>query len=305
MSARRSGFTLIELLVVIAILGVLLALTVAGVFTANEGQRQANTEAAMRAVHKTLTGHWNAIIADAKNEVPSASAFALAGGNNEIERAKVIWVKLRLIEAFPTKYDDINNPLVYQLPALAGATEPYIPSGQRKNIASYQRALNGRVKANDPLTESSACLVLALSQNRGGFKLDVDGLGAATVKDTDGDGMMEIADGWMTALAFFRFPTGNPEMNQFGPPQGSLDPLDPKGTLLHSGWLASPLKAEFKRVIHPIVGPRSAYIAPVLVSAARNQKFGLDNTMAINPPGNADEQDNIYSFRLRLGARGD
>src|SRR5262245_9103329 len=304
MSARRSGFTMVELLVVIAILGVLMALTVAGVFVAGEGQRQANTEAAMRAVNKTLTAHWNAIIAQAKGDTPSNSAMLLAGG--DLERAKVIWVKLRLIEAFPFKFDDITNPVVYQVPALAGATEPYIPTTSgRRNIPTYLSALTGRTKANDPLTEPSACLMLALSHNRGGFKLDVAGLGSATIKDTDGDGMLEIADGWGTALAFFRFPTGNPEMNQFGPPTGSLDPLDPKGTLLHSGWLASPLKTEFERFIHPIVTPRSAYIAPVLVSAARNTKFGLDNNMAINPPGNTDADDNIYSFRLRLGARGD
>src|SRR5262249_19540671 len=207
MSAGRSGFTLIELLVVIGILGVLMALTVAGVFVAGEGQRQANTEAAMRAVNKTLTAHWNAIIAEAKRETPSNSAIALAGGSSEIERAKVIWIKLRLIEAFPMSYADITgpgpaasfpNPPIYQPPGFDPTAEPYIPPGRRKNIASYLRALNGRTKANDPLTEPSACLVLALSQNRGGFKLDIDALGAAAIRDTDGDGMPEIVDAWGT-----------------------------------------------------------------------------------------------------------
>src|SRR5262245_2093028 len=130
MSARRSGLTLVELLVVIGILGVLMALTVAGVFVAGEGQRQANTEAAMRSVHKTLTNHWNAIIADAKKESPSNAAMFLAGG--DVERAKVIWTKLRLMEAFPQTYAEITNPVIYQVPPTppfpAGWTEPYIPS---------------------------------------------------------------------------------------------------------------------------------------------------------------------------------
>src|SRR5947209_1365248 len=110
---QRDGFTFVELLVVIAILAVLMGLVVAGIFTTVESQRQSNTEAAMRTVMQTLDKHWKFVIDQAKKESPSLAAKILAGGtvaangdDANLQRAQAIWIKLRLMEAFPVRSEE-------------------------------------------------------------------------------------------------------------------------------------------------------------------------------------------------------
>ena len=131
-------------------------------------------------------------------------------------------------------------------------------------------------------------------------------------------------------------PAGNPDLQQLAPnyaKSGSLDPLDPSSTLLRVNWfnkvlVPPPAKFStcgdfFNLMFHPLnpdpnppnsVGsppqgvkypynPRNYYIVPVLVSAGRDGQFGVDNFMALVTP--QLDYDNVYSFRLRLGARGD
>src|SRR5579862_8357268 len=109
----RRGFTLVELLVVIAIIGVLAALSSWAVFAMMGRQQTRNTSATILTANKLLQTRWAAVIASAKSnkETPSTAAYALAGGNTE--RARVIWIKLRQIEAFPQSYAEITNPWVY------------------------------------------------------------------------------------------------------------------------------------------------------------------------------------------------
>src|SRR3954447_22448615 len=148
---NRAGFTLIELLMVIAIIAILIALTVRGTFQVIQGQQVSNTETMMRTVNQTLEKQWAQVIADAKKEtgIPD-SVRALAGGDEE--RTRVIWVKFRLMEAFPMSYSEINSNPLY--------TNNYIPAGMRKFQAGYLKKLNGKTAANDPSTESIACLLM-------------------------------------------------------------------------------------------------------------------------------------------------
>src|SRR5438046_5796400 len=114
---RRDGFTFVELLVVIAILAVLMGLIVAGIFTTVDAQRRSNTEAAMRTVMQTLNKHWKFVVDQASKESPSLAAKILAGGSiaangddANLQRAQAIWIKLRLMEAFPVCYAEVYDP---------------------------------------------------------------------------------------------------------------------------------------------------------------------------------------------------
>src|SRR5207244_2178853 len=132
----------------------------------------------------------------------------------------------------------------------AGGANALIPtSSPQKNIATYQQILtNAKITAKNysnlaafPNSQSSACLLMAISMNRGGAAfLNPDTLGSS-VTDSDGDGVKEIVDGWGTPLFFFRFPTPSnwPTGNLLQNPNTSatatyLDPLDPFGTLANS-----------------------------------------------------------------------
>lgn len=311
----RGGFTFVELLVVLAILGVLVALTVGGTFQMIESQRQSNTETAMRSVQQVLEKQWNQVIADAKKEPPSQGAIELARVMTpspiaDLPRARVLWIKLRLMEAFPTSFAEIipgpTTPIVYQ----KYAGHYLIPPERRKHMATYLGMLKSRTGSTSSVTESSACLFMILSQPRAGIRFNAEeALGTTAVADTDGDGLKEIVDSWGTPLGFFRFPTGNLELSTRG---GNRDPGDPDSSLLNPKWLnnppSPPAPATRKGDFITIFGydpSTSGYIMPTLVSAARNKTFGLNAAMAVISGQENEADDNIYSFRLRLGARGD
>src|SRR5205814_3915765 len=103
-SKRRGGFTLVELLVVIAIIAVLVALAAGGAFRLIASQRISRTEDTLRTADKSLREQWNKVVEDAKKEEPSAAVMDLANGNSAI--ARVLWIKIRLTEAFPQNYDE-------------------------------------------------------------------------------------------------------------------------------------------------------------------------------------------------------
>src|SRR5688500_17839206 len=108
-AVRRPGFTVTEILVVISIIAVLAALTTAGISWAIGGRHNSNAQDAVRTIAKTVDQHWAHVVNEAKKEVGIPSAVVtLADGN--MERAKVIWVKLRLMEAFPTTFAEVSNP---------------------------------------------------------------------------------------------------------------------------------------------------------------------------------------------------
>jgi len=121
------------------------------------------------------------------------------------------------------------------------------------------------------------------------------------------------------------------------------DPLDPKGLLLSSRWNTPAAYAArggpwaFEKLLHPIRNgnsPASYYTVPVVASAgptagtkSPNQPYlSVYDFMGLQPPhenpppaglptslmhdpmvanGTSDSFDNIYSYRMRLGARGD
>lgn len=305
---NRQAFTLVELLVVIAIIAVLAALSAWGVFAMIGSQQRRNTESSMRVINKLLQDRWAAVIADAKKETPSQAVFIRAGNNKE--RAQVIWIKVRLAEAFPATYGEAN-------PAnLSTIVNNYIPLGMRKaHFAKYQAALGSQTGGG--AGESSACLLMALKT------LASDGVSVEDqlkpfVKDTDGDGMPELVDGWVKPLAFFRFPTGaniqaaNPAAGTNSRGAKNADPVDAEGTLINGPWYNAPPfppaqngRRIFESQFH-LVGPAPSvpnappanayYVIPVIVSA------GKDNNMALAAdasPSGSGAADNIFNFQLR------
>lgn len=315
-SKRRPGFTLVEMLVVIAIVIVLATLAVTATFRVLYQQEESNTRTGMQAIYPILQKHWQKVVGDAKKEQPSQAVLSMAGVTTSSDstataRAQVIWVKLRLMEAFPISYDEIvTSPLYNQIYTPTGT--PYIEAGQRRNIASYQKKL-GTTTGQTLRAQSAACLVMALSQNRGGLVLDEEKLGPF-LRDSDGDGMKEFVDGWGTPIAFFRFPTAYPNLlstagtNWLNPAQTGRgatfsDPLDPDG-LLQNGFTN---QASFTSLVHPVAA--SVYITPALASSGPDGNLGLTitansagSTMAVSDAAQAN--DNVYSFFLKIGSTG-
>src|ERR1043166_6953488 len=208
-------------------------------------------------------------------------------------------------------FAEINNcPMYANIPGIGA---PAIPPNMRKNNASYQKALQNYIPPINPqpeTTEMGACLLIALTTvSRGGDKLTADSLGRAAI-DTDGDNILEVADGYAAAIGFYRFAWNDPLLAATNPAaQGSTqaknaDPQDPEGTLLSPGWYtnASPNYRQitenyFMFQISPNNGQSANYIVPVLVSGGGDKRIGLNADLSVN--NGAYVTDNIYSYKLR------
>ncbi len=288
-AAARRGFSLVELLTVLAILSILVALTASGVIKTIDYQHRSNTSTLLNKVHGELSKQWTATLDTAKGETPSPTVVSMAGGDPE--RAKVIWIKFRLKQEFPMSYAEALNP--------GGGVVPIVDLPSR-----YARDLGGRTNANNPLTESAACLLLALKKTRRGTGFNAEqAFGASAMKDTDGDGLPELVDSWGTAVFFYRWGTGSLELDQLGGARTSnltRDREDPGHTLMNMNWNSSAGATQFAQLLHAIRynnAPYSWYTEPTVVSAGGNRLFGLDGTMAV--VNGQDASDNLYTFRLR------
>jgi prepilin-type N-terminal cleavage/methylation domain-containing protein len=295
----RDGFTLVELMVVMGIIAVLAALTAAAVLNfLNVGPAQ-NTDLVLQKVDHALWQHWREITQQAQHEKLPASILSLAGGDDK--RAQVILLKLRLKQEFPMSYAEALNP--------GGGV---IPAADLPGLREYAIKLAGRTAAVDPNTESAACLLMALQRIRRGSTFNPDeGLGASGIRDTDGDGMPEIIDGWGRPILFYRWPSNNAEIQTEAAKHYkvlSLDLEDPDRTLMSQSWqvstsLISGAKTNgqmFEFLCHPISQngqPQSFFATPVVVSMGKDGVSGLGPFLQV--VGGAAAADNAYSYQIR------
>jgi len=163
-SSKRHGFSLIELLVVIAIISLLAALIVGATMRVIGVQMQKNTQMLLQKLQPALTAQWQATIDQAQNEkIPDANYPAiLAQAGNDPQGARVVWIKLRLAQQFPTSFAQAMSPdgglgLI--------AAEP-----------AYARVLNGVGTIGSPTPEQGVLLYLVLKNSRRGAAFDPDTL---------------------------------------------------------------------------------------------------------------------------------
>ena len=283
---HRSGFTLIELLVVISIIGLLVGLTAAGLFRLQAAQREKITNETLIKLHESLDLQFKAVIDRAKQEnIPSATMI-LASGDNV--RARVLHVKWRLRQEFPQSFKE------------AIADSPVDPVYNHKT--AYFTYLAGAV-GDTPANESAVCLLMVLSQSRGGTTFDPENVGSTSVgmKGIGGKDFKVFVDQTRTPIAFARW-TANPAIlaEYSNPPyipaaSAYKDPQDPEGKLVN---IPAPLAAgllilfdtQGLQIIHPLGAANNYNRSPIVYAAGKNKLF--------------DDQDDLLSFRLRGSGKG-
>lgn len=292
----RLAFTIIELLLVIAIIGVLVGLTAGAVIRLMGTAQASSTQAGVKKVQSALVRQWNEIKDKAtKDPIPAAykpTLVALAGGDEK--RARVIWVKVKLLRDFPMSFNEALNPITLG----AGVTMP----------SPYKNKLNqlGIVAGNElpPEQQSAVCLHLALLE-RGGLASEELTKGVTTtLTATNGSRVPAFADAWSSPLLFCRWPTGDPFLNPGSVAQsGFNDPEDPQGLLNDPAWSSSANAATFMSLCHVIpvratqAAPPSSYkLQPLVVSAGPDRTLGLSPAdFSILPVSNTNYYDNVYS----------
>jgi hypothetical protein len=171
---------------------------------------------------------------------------------------------------------------------------------------------------------------MSLTLSRGGMQMSQDDLGNSSASLTPDSyypqpqysiqALKYIADGWGKPVAFYRWPTGAPEVDQMVQGTGARDTQDRDGKLMDSNWWnsANPnYRTNFIATIHALPVdptspriPHSSFLLPVIVSAGPDSQFGFNSP---STPGEPDPMkildpnaasDNIYNFRLTIGGRG-
>jgi prepilin-type N-terminal cleavage/methylation domain-containing protein len=402
----RPGFTLLELIIVIAIIAVLTALATGVAMRFFGIQQQRNTEVTITKAYETLKRQWDQVISDANGErLPPTDPMLNAIYTTQFKMAplnptgddlvaRVLWIKARLRQQFPMDYSEIiaatpPSQLYFTPPQSTPPGWLPLPLGSLPALPSYYKALNnaamtaGLPNVTNLLTltgtppaptptdaENASCLLMAISEARNGIAFNSDNVGTGAVGDTDNNGLLEIVDGWKRPLRFYRWPTGNIEIDALNPAQPGnrsyafRDPQDRDGLLLGYGWWNGTHTAAmngsypFETLFHPVftiwqyapgdprnpanmpansnytvlgpypatsspfgsllapvqynpyyVIPYSYYSLPVIASAGPNKAFGLSQPGGAIPnpmvsEGTGDDSDNIYSYRVRLGAAG-
>jgi hypothetical protein len=311
-------------MVVIAIIGVLAALVAAAVTKVIPAQQQRNTERTIRKLNGELQAHWRAVIEDAQAEVKQNKHFTvlpLAGGDPE--RAKVLWIKLRLVQQFPMSYQELLLPGTLGTQTYIGADPTYA-----KKLAAV--GVTSASALTYPLTQDgekqlATCLHIALTAkgHRGRTTQDdsfnSDERGTYTLPN--GNSLPMLVDNWGQPLVFFRWPASDPTFQSMKPTTAGAfaDPLDSTGRLTDPSWNnnnsvanaanISNVESLIKHPIHTLSGTNwitvntappppygpPYYLFPVVVSAGVDGVLGLDYFMA---PG-AGSEDNIYSYLLK------
>lgn len=305
----RRGFSLVELLAVIGILGLLAALGAAAFFRIIPGQKASATDATMTAVHKALTFKWRAVVDAAKRETIPSQITTFA--DNDPERAKILWLYLRLKQEFPTTRTEAQATIT-----LNGFSLPH------KKI--FDKVTSG----GNAFEESAACLRVALMDGgAGGTNLAEDGLQNQSVETPAGPA---FRDAWGQPIAFLRMVSPT-EVQQ--PPYlpktagANKDPIDTIGrlTTLSGTWTAANRTTFWTEVTRNHIGiasggPPATYTNQnwvyTLLSAGGNspgtkgapETFGpLSGTPSVPDVFNltADAAlDNVFSFRLNAGLAG-
>jgi prepilin-type N-terminal cleavage/methylation domain-containing protein len=276
----RLAFTLIELVVVISIIVVLLSLAAGVFFRVMLSQQASATVSAVTRVQKALSTQYQAVKNAAEHESLEQSALGptlgpiysntvlpMAAGDKTL--ARVIWVKLRLKQAFPTTFAEALNP------------SP-LPSLYKQKLAAF-----GVASGSNPAAayESSACLLLALQRSvSGGVPVDqISQL--STQQVSTGSGTIPVLmDTYNTPLAFCRWPTGTClALNLNGILTGTNnDPEDPHGLLTNNNtWLKTQGANTFMSYAHPVYYNQSYKLQPIVVSAGQDLTLGLDTSSGV------------------------
>lgn len=297
---RRSSFTLLELMIVIAIIAALMALSASATIKFLGSQQEANTRTTLDKVQSQLNKAWSKVKDQAyKETIPSATSswiqanLASNTGNptdpNVTARIRVIYVKLKLRQAFPMTFAealDTTVPGIQPLPAY----QTYLTSS---SIAPSVVA--------GAIYESSACLLMALQRGVSGAGVNPEDLTRGGATGMAGS-LPYLNDAWGRPIFFTRVPVGSAALNtspyQVGPPPvsggqpGANDPLDPNGYLQAGGWATAggqttPQATLFVALTkQQLASANSSYkLAPLVASGGQNNwvKAGGISALGFDP----------------------
>lgn len=193
----RKAFTLIELLVVISIMALLTAMFVVVMARTTENARVAGTRTLIRLLDSALQDRIEGFRSANLRTVATRTFPSLSGSP---ELAEALYRNIVFRSTFPQRFQDLYGYDGQATPATDNAPlYSIVVSKLNQATADLER----NVSSSELLY-----LILTEGESYGVPSLNLDGIDARYVADTDGDGLMEFVDGWGNQIRFYNFPTG-------------------------------------------------------------------------------------------------
>lgn len=287
----RRAFTLMELLVTISIIGVLFALGAAAVGKFWSAQQTSSTRKLLHRLDMMLRTQITTTNDRAMQQGGwPASVDALAGGDPD--KARVLWLKLRLKQKYPSTFAEVFNPA----PGFLSPVPAYVEYLRQYGITA------ANVAAQPLAHQSAACLLMALSIGPDAIAEEELGVGGSTKTI---NGVPCLVDSWGNPLTFTRWPSGEAGTGASifftqGYLGGYTDPADPKNVLIP--WANS--VQGFANVLHPVpaqrptANSRPVVLSPMIVSWGPDGLLGAD-PRTLQSDGTTDSDDNVYSIEQK------
>lgn len=224
---HKQAFTLVELLVVMAVMTLLASLVLSALSGAAEQARENRTRSQIQKIHELLMSRYEeyryrrvppmkARIADPTN--PRANVVAR-------QRDRVDKIRELMRMEMP------NHKVDLSIGVQTLATPPGLWNRYRRTVirrtgaADWATAVDQWANTN----QESECLYMILESIQDGDTNGLDFFRESEIGDTDGDGMLEILDGWGRPIAWIRWAPGFIGARSNLHDQSSPDPFDPLG----------------------------------------------------------------------------
>lgn len=202
---KNNGFTLIELLIVIAIIGVLSAMTLGVLADSADNAKKSRTKVQIRRINNLIMDLWESFeTRPIPVRIPN-----FARGPKDAARIRLAALRELMRLELPDRYTDITSgPIMIDVDLSTGGI--YTVDLQSNSLnAYYQSQLSG---VQTVQFQGAECLYLILSGIQDEFGTGLDSFNDSEIGDVDGDGMMEILDGWGTPIEFLRWAPGMSEL---------------------------------------------------------------------------------------------
>lgn len=195
---RRRGFTLIELLMVIAIIIFLMSLAGAVAMVSLSGARTAATKAMMSKIQRQLQSRIEAVNRAFSSKSSQTQLY------NEIANIQPLVVLMQQNPNYVGRVRTVTDVLTRKIYMRTYLPQTWAEAGflLRKSGKTAPTTINAR-------TESAEVLYFFLSDASivGFTPANQDLFSGNEVRDTDGNGALELVDAWGSPVRFYRWPT--------------------------------------------------------------------------------------------------
>ena len=219
---HRRGVTLIELMVICAILGVLMGMVLFALQGATEQARADRTRAQVVKINDLIMSRWEGY---RQRPLPLRMPAGTHPGTAAQIRLQATWCLMRL--EIPERKTDILADVPSNLQTYGMKTPSLLTAYRAKLTALTGGSVADQYPNWSYTNQQAECLYLILSTLRDGDTTGLDFFTSSEVKDTDGDGVPEIVDGWGQPIRFLRWAPGFASNVQSRDASQQPDPFDP------------------------------------------------------------------------------